>query len=170
MPVSETPLSSEAALRAWFDRDVQPLLQQHGAAAERLAKYGLYPIGVFFLLMLCFIATVIAERLWPALIVLAVAIPAAAVCGARVPVYQAGGTAFRALFKQRVVSRIVAEILPGARYDPDLRLARSVLDASGLVDDDVAYSGDDLVRGTIGRTPFALGDVRAGSAQTGAAG
>jgi hypothetical protein len=81
-----------------------------------------------------------------------------------VPVYQAGGTAFRALFKQRVVSRVVAEILPDARYDPDLQLARSVVDASGLVDNDVAYSGDDLVRGTIGRTPFALGDVRAGSA------
>ena len=44
---SETPITSEADLRAWFDRDVQPFLATHAASVERLGKYGLYPIGVF---------------------------------------------------------------------------------------------------------------------------
>jgi hypothetical protein len=43
-----------------------------------------------------------------------------------------------------------------------------VVVASGLFDDEVTYDGDDLVRGAVGRTPFALGDVRAGIRRRGA--
>jgi hypothetical protein len=97
----------------------------------------------------------------------AILIPAIAVVTVRGPVYMAGGAGFRAVFKHRVVASIVARVLPGATYDPDLALAGSVLDASGLLDDEVGYRGDDLVRGTIGRTPFALGDVSAGLSRRG---
>jgi hypothetical protein len=159
---SETPITSEASLRAWFDRDVQPFLATHAASVERLGKYGLYPIAIVVLSFLGAVLCGVFGGFWPSLACVAVLIPAVAVVTVRGPLYQAGGAGFRAIFKQRVVARIVAEVLPGATYDPDLALAQSVLDASGLVDDEVGYRGDDLVRGTIGRTPFALGDVSAG--------
>ncbi|HEV7499976.1 MAG TPA: DUF3137 domain-containing protein, partial [Vicinamibacteria bacterium] len=168
-PRSETEAESEARLRAWFDRDVQPLLKQHGGAVMRLYKHCFHPFGIFLLLTVCLAPCVCAamawQWLWPPWTLLALEIPTIAVYAARLPLYRAGGAVFRALFKRRVVSRIVAEILPGAHYDPDLQLARSILDASGLLGHGVAYSGDGLVRGTIGRTPFALGDVCAGNAR-----
>ena len=36
---TETPITSEAGLRAWFDREVQPFLATHAASVERLGKY-----------------------------------------------------------------------------------------------------------------------------------
>jgi hypothetical protein len=164
---SDTPITSEAGLRAWFDRDVQPFLAQHAASAERLGKYGLYPIGVFIVTSPAGVILTVAEKRWPALVCLALWIFALTLISTRGPLYQAGGAAFRAEFKQRVVAKIVAAVLPGATYDPDLALARSVVDASGLLDHDVAYRGDDLVRGAIGRTPFAMGDVAAGISRRG---
>jgi Protein of unknown function (DUF3137) len=165
-PPSETRAESEARLRAWFDREVQPLLQQHGAAVMRLERWGLYPLGLCLLLIFglvpCFFAAMEWGWLWPPFTVLALVIPTSAVYAARLPLYTAGAVAFRALFKRRVVSQLVAEILPGARYDSDLQLPSSVLDASGLFGPH-GGGGDDLVRGTVGRTPFALGDVCAGN-------
>src|SRR6266545_4526242 len=165
--MSEKPATSEAELRAWFDRDVQPFLAEHAASVEKLGKWGLYPIAVLLLAFLAAVGLAMAERFGLALVCVAVLIPSIAVVNVRVPVYQAGGAAFRAVFKQRVVAQIVARVLPGARYDPDLALARSVVDASGLVNDKVDYRGDDLVRGAIGKTPFALGDVRAAARRRG---
>ena len=164
---TEAPMTSEAERRAWFDRDVQPFLATHAASVERLGKYGLYPIGVFIVTSPAGVILAVAGQLWPALVCLALWIFALTLITVRGPLYQAGGTAFRAVFKQRVVAKIVAAVLPGATYDPDLALARSVVDASGLLDDDVAYRGDDLVRGAIGRTPFAMGDVAAGISRRG---
>jgi hypothetical protein len=103
----------------------------------------------------------VSGKLWPALVCLGLWLFSLTLITVRGPLYQAGGTAFRALFKQQVVARIVAAVLPGATYDPDLALARSVVDASGFLDDEAGYRGDDLVRGAIGRTPFAMGDVDA---------
>jgi hypothetical protein len=159
---NETPGTSEAELRAWFDREVHPFLAKHAASVERLGKYGLYPLGAFIVTSAAGAILACVEQLWPALVCLALWIIALTLLTVRGPLYQAGGTGFRAVFKHRVVANIVARVLPGATYDPDLALAQSVLDASGLVDDEVGYRGDDLVRGTIGRTPFALGDVSAG--------
>jgi hypothetical protein len=164
---NETPITSEADLRAWFDRDVQPFLAAHAASVERLGKYGLYPIGVVIVASPAGAIFAGAEKLWPALVCLALLIFSVTLLTVRGPLYQAGGAGFRAVFKQRVVARIVAAVLPGATYDPDLALARSVVDASGLLDDEVAYRGDDLVRGAIGRTPFAMGDVAAGISRRG---
>ena len=159
---SETRHTSEAGLRAWFDRDVQPFLATHAASVERLGKYGLYPYGVVVLAFLAAVLLCVFGQVWPSLACVAILIPAIAVVTVRGPVYMAGGAGFRAVFKHRVVASIVARVLPGATYDPDLALAQSVLDASGLLDDEVGVRGDDLVRGTIGQTPFALGDVNAG--------
>jgi hypothetical protein len=155
-------MATEAALRGMYEREIHPLLETHAAALERLAKHGLYPIGVFLIAVLGLMGSVLARQSWPALVCVAVLLPTVAVLKVRVPVYQASGAAFRALFKQRVVSRVVEQVLPGAAYDPDLAIARSVLAASAIVRSDSSYLGDDLVRGTIGRTPFALGDVRSG--------
>jgi hypothetical protein len=105
----------------------------------------------------------VAEWFGPALACAAVIVPTVAVLRVRVPVYQAGGAAFRALFKQRAVARIAAVALPGSSYEPDLAVARTVLADSGIVRCGGRYLGDDLVRGTIGQTPFALGDVRSSS-------
>jgi hypothetical protein len=164
---SETPNPSDVELRAWFDREVHPFLATHAAAVERLGKYGLYPLGVVILTSVVGAILACAQQFGPALVCLAVWIFALTLMTVRGPLYQAGGTGFRALFKQRVVARIVASVLPGAAYDPDLALARSVLDASGLLDDKILIRGDDLVRGAIGRTPFAMGDVQAGIHRSG---
>jgi hypothetical protein len=165
--VRAQPAGSEAELRGWFDREVQPFLAAQAASVERLGKYGLYPLPVIILSALGFVLLTMFEKLWPALACLSTLLSSLTVYSVRGPLFQAGGAAFRAVFKQRVVARIVAEVLPGATYDPDLALAHSVLHASGLVDGAVTYRGDDLVRGTIGRTPFALGDVNAGISQRG---
>jgi hypothetical protein len=164
---TETPITSEADLRAWFDREVEPFLAKHAASVERLGKYGLYPIGAFIVTSAAGAILGVAGKLWPALVCLALWLLSLTLITVRGPLYQAGGTGFRALFKQRVVARIVGAALPGATYDPDLALARSVVDASGLLDDEVGYRGDDLVRGAIGRTPFAMGDVAAGISRRG---
>ena len=159
---NDAPITSEADLRAWFDREVQPFLARHAASVERLGKYGLYPFGAVVLSSLFAVLLCAVGKGWPSLVCVAILVLAVAVVTVRGPLYMAGGAGFRALFKHRVVASIVARVLPGASYDPDLAVARSVLDASGLVDDEIAYAGDDLVRGTIGRTPFAMGDVSGG--------
>lgn len=151
---------SDAALRALYERHVEPLLATHAAQVETLGKHGLYPIGVFLLAALGLVGAVIGGWPWLGATCAAVMIPTVAVMNVRVPLYQAGGAAFRGLFKQRVVARIVEGVLPGATYDPDLALARRVLADAGLVPTGGAYVGDDLVRGRLGRTPFALGDIR----------
>ena len=164
---TDTPITSEADLRAWFDRDVHPFLARHAASLERLGKYGLYPLAAILLTFPGAILLLAFGGFWPSLVCVAILIPSVAVVTVRGPIYMAGGAGFRALFKHRVVASIVARVLPGASYDPDLALAGSVLDASGLFHDEIAYSGDDLVRGTIGRTPFAMGDVHAGITRRG---
>jgi hypothetical protein len=155
---------SETALRALFEREIEPLLRTHAKQVEKLGQHGLYPIGVLIVAVLALVGCALAERLWPALACVAVLIPTIAVARVRVPLYQAGGTAFRGLFKQRVVARVVEVALPGASYEPDLAVARSVIADSGIVRCGGSYLGDDLVRGTVGRTPFALGDVRSSPA------
>jgi len=158
---------AQAPLRAWFQREVQPFLAEHAGAVERMGKRGLYPVGVLLLAFLAAVFLAMVERFSAALACAGIGILSIAVIQVSGPLYQAGGAAFRTLFKQRVVASLVARVLPGSTYDPDLAIARSVVLASGLVDDDVSYDGDDLVRGTIGRTPFALGDVRAGLSRRG---
>jgi len=164
---AETPNTWEADLRAWFDREIQPFLTTHAASVERLGKYGLYPVGIFIVTTAAGGILACAQQLWPALVCLALWLLSLTLITVRGPVYMAGGAGFRALFKQRVVARIVAEVLPGATYDPDLAVARSVLDASGLFHEEIGCGGDDLVRGAIGRTPFALGDVAGGITRRG---
>jgi hypothetical protein len=164
---TDTPITSEADLRAWFDREVHPFLATHAASLARLGKYGLYPLAAILLTFPGAVLLLAFGGFWPSLVCVAVLIPSVAVVTVRGPIYMAGGAGFRAVFKQRVVASIVARVLPGAVYDPDLALAGSVLDASGLFHEEIAYSGDDLVRGTIGRTPFAMGDVHAGITRSG---
>jgi hypothetical protein len=159
---SEAPHPSDAELRAWFDHDVHPFLAKHAAAVEHLGKYGLYPLALVIVTTVAGGILAFAGQSGPALVCLAGWIFGLTLVTVRGPLYQAGGTGFRALFKQRVVARIVATVLPGATYDPDLALGRLVLRASGFFDDEIAVGGDDLVHGTIGRTPFAMGDVQAG--------
>ena len=164
---NDAPITSEADLRAWFDREVQPFLATHAAALARLGRYGLYPLAAILLTFPGAILLLAFGGFWPSLVCVAILIPSVAVVTVRGPIHMAGGAGFRAVFKQRVVASIVARVLPGATYEPDLALAGSVLDASGLFHEEIAYSGDDLVRGTIGRTPFAMGDVKAGLTRRG---
>jgi Protein of unknown function (DUF3137) len=155
---------SDSALRALYEREIDPLLKTHAAQVEKLGAHGLYPIGVFIVAVLGLVGFAMAEWLWPALACAAVIVPTVAVLRVRVPLYQAGGSAFRALFKQRVVAHVVEIALPGAAYEPDLAVARTVIADSGIVRCGGRDLGDDLVRGTIGRTPFALGDIRSSAA------
>jgi hypothetical protein len=164
---NDTPITSEADLRAWFDLEVHPFLARHAASLARLGKYGLYPLAAILLTFPGAVLLLAFGAFWPSLVCVAILIPSVAVVTVRGPIYMAGGAGFRALFKHRVVASIVARVLPGASYDPDLALAGSVLDASGLFHDEIAYRGDDLVRGTTGRTPFAMGDVHAGITRRG---
>ena len=124
---------SEAALRALYEREIEPLLRAHAGQVEALGTHGLYPIGVFLLAVLGLVGAVIGGWPWLGIACAAVLIPTVAVMKVRVPLYQAGGAAFRGLFKQRVVARIVEGVLPGATYEPDRALARGVLAEAGLV-------------------------------------
>lgn len=61
---------------------------------------------------------------------------------------------YRARFKREVVAEIFRVVSPGATYAPNSHMQQAVFERSGLFDTRGGLSGDDLVRGRIGETPF----------------
>jgi hypothetical protein len=61
---------------------------------------------------------------------------------------------YRARFKREVVAEIFRVVTPGATYAPNSHIQPAVFERSGLFETRGGLSGDDLVRGRIGDTPF----------------
>jgi hypothetical protein len=68
----------------------------------------------------------------------------------------------RARFKKDVVTELVRALAPGVRYFPDRSLTREAFDASGLFRTSLGrFTGDDLLRGTCGETPWEACEIQA---------
>lgn len=69
---------------------------------------------------------------------------------------------YRARFKREVVAEVVRALRPGTRFFADRQLPRLVYDEAGLFRGDLdRYTGDDLLQGKVGETPFEAGEVEA---------
>jgi len=66
---------------------------------------------------------------------------------------------YRQRFKHEVVAEIFKIACPTAAYDPNRGIPESVFDEAGLFAARGSYKSDDLVRGTIGDTPFEAAEV-----------
>src|SRR4029453_6499628 len=63
-------------------------------------------------------------------------------------------------FKREVVSEIFKVVSPEASYTAHQGLTAGIVDASGVFSTRGGTISDDLVRGTIGRTPFEAAEVK----------
>ncbi|MGE3889292.1 MAG: DUF3137 domain-containing protein [Vicinamibacterales bacterium] len=66
---------------------------------------------------------------------------------------------YRQRFKHEVVAEIFKIACPTAAYDPNRGIPEAVFDEPGLFATRGSYKSDDLVRGTIGDTPFEAAEV-----------
>ena len=62
-------------------------------------------------------------------------------------------------FKEQVVAEIFRIVCPSATYEAAAGLPATLFDAAGLFNTRGQYRSDDLVRGTIGETPFEAAEV-----------
>jgi hypothetical protein len=69
-------------------------------------------------------------------------------------------TNYKARFKHDVVAEIFKIVSPSAAYSPMQGVARADFDEPGLFNTRGGFTSDDLVRGTIGQTPFEAAEVR----------
>jgi hypothetical protein len=137
---------SEAELRAFFANELRP----HVEAWERLPR--LRPLGwlegaAVALAVAAALALRQAEPLWGllALAALRVARDVARVRGA---------------FKREVLRRVFEFVLPGIAYEPDARVPRRHVEASGLFQESWnSEGGEDHVRGRIGATDFRFSEL-----------
>ncbi|WP_457593851.1 DUF3137 domain-containing protein [Hydrogenimonas sp.] len=69
---------------------------------------------------------------------------------------------YRRRFKRRIFSKIVTKIDPSLLYLPTGTIDRTLFTVSGLFGDRIDhFSGRDLIRGEIGKTPIAFSSVKA---------
>lgn len=69
---------------------------------------------------------------------------------------------YKARFKADIVTELVKAIQPGAKYYPERYLRREAYDRCRLFRRDLkGYTGDDLLQGAIGDTPYECSEVRA---------
>ena len=69
---------------------------------------------------------------------------------------------YKTEYKQRIISKIIGFLEPGLSYQPEGRIDRHTFQASTLFNHHIdRYSGEDLVRGTVGKTQIAFSEIHA---------
>jgi hypothetical protein len=67
---------------------------------------------------------------------------------------------YRARYKRDVVAEVFRLVCPGADYTPERHVSQEVFDQSGIFARRGDLTGDDLVRGRIGQTPFEASELK----------
>ena len=162
--MSATPVSQPASdLHALYDTVLTPrlaALEQDRLALRHAIVRGLLLVGipvVFALYGTDFVALLLPATLRPLLTPIAFVLVIAGVLVVGFNYALPGFTAYlnyRARFKRDVVAEIFKVVSPGATYAPNSYIQPKTFERSGLFEKRGGITGDDLVRGRIGETPF----------------
>jgi hypothetical protein len=150
-------------LRALYDAVLTPrlaALEQDRLALRRAIGRSLLLIGIPAVIALYgsdLLGTLLPETLRPLVTPIAFVLVIAGVLVAGFNYALPGFTAYlnyRARFKRDIVAEIFTIVSPGATYAPNSYIQPATFERSGLFEKRGGITGDDLVRGRIGETPF----------------
>jgi Protein of unknown function (DUF3137) len=150
-------------LRALYDTVLTPrlaALEQDRLALRRAIGRSLLLIGIPAVIALYgsdLLGTLLPETLRPLVTPIAFVLVIVGVLIAGFNYALPGFTAYlnyRARFKHDIVAEIFTIVSPGATYAPNSYIQPATFERSGLFEKRGGITGDDLVRGRIGETPF----------------
>ena len=153
----ETP-AGKPTFETYFDQTLAPELNALEDQRLVLVRQG-FREGLIALAVVGLAIWAAATQAVPPLVTIIALIAVVAAVGWR---FSSSMKTYRADFKARVISKLVAFVDPNLTYTPDNFLGEEMFETSGLFDRKPdAYDGGDLVEGKLGATKIAFSEIHA---------
>lgn len=146
-------------LRTFYDNELSVDLRQLEAKRKRVIRNTLIAMGVIAVLGLVGMSIVAAQSGGEPVYLI---FPVIGCVIAGVIAFAVIGRGYKAEFKQRIISKVIRFLEPGLEYNPKGCIDKQTFKASALFHQHIdRYRGEDLVRGTVGKTQVAFSELHA---------